>query len=743
MAELDPSAAAVRLPAFARLRPRARIPYVAQLTETDCGPACLAIVLAFFGKEVPLDELRRRAGSGRDGSNAATLLTVARSFGLRTRAVSLDIDDLDFLSEGSILHWEFQHFVVFERLQGDGVDVVDPARGRRHVPMPRFRQSFTGVALLFEPSEDFTPARRRRRGIARQLGRVLGESRLLSSILVTALFAQICALALPAITRVVVDRIVPRGDHGLLEIIGIGVAVLVGFNLLNSIVRAHPFLHLRTRLNARMTLDFLEHLVALPYAFFQERSPGDLMLRLNSNGNVREILTSSVLSGALDGVLVCLYLVLLLSASPSFGLLVLALGLIRVLLFVLVRRRQRELLAQSLEVQARFENYQVEMLTGIEELKSMGIEERAVERWSHLFVDTLNNAVDRGKLSAFFDSTLEALALVSSAAVLLFGAFQVLSGQMSLGTMLALSALAAGFLSPLSNLVASAAQLQLLGTYLERINEVFETPREQQAEQRQPVSRLTGRIAVENLSFRYGPAGPDVVDGVSLDIEPGQMLAVVGASGSGKSTLGKLLIGLYPPASGRVLYDGRDLRELDHHAVRSQWGIVTQSIKLFGGTVRSNIALADPTLELDQVVEAAKLACLHDEIMQMPMGYDTPLSDGGLSLSGGQRQRLALARALARRPALLLLDEASSSLDARTELEVQRRLSELDMTRVVIAHRLSTIRDADLILVLQDGRIVERGTHVSLIGSGGPYSQLVAAQARALDERVGPCRAPS
>ena len=542
---------------------------------------------------------------------------------------------------------------------------------------------------------------------------------------------QILALALPLLTGILVDRVVPLSDVDLLTILALGFAAVAVFHLLTTLLRTRLLLRLRVQLDSRLTLGFLEHLIDLPYAFFQQRSTGDLMARLNSNAIVREILTSGALSGALDGILVSLYLIIVLVVHPVLGLLVLALGALRVVLFLALRRRHQELMSRALQAEAASRSYQVEMLAGIETLKSLGAERRAVEHWSNLFTDELNVVIARGRLSATFDSLLAALATASPAVILVYGAFEVIGGELTLGTMLAVSALAAGFFAPLSTLVSTALQVQLLGSYFERIDDVLETPLEQ--ERGAPLGRpkLAGRITVDRVSFRYSPAAPLVIDDVSLEIPAGSFVALVGPSGAGKTTLAHLLAGLYRPTTGRILYDGDDLAGLDLRWVRSQLGIVNQQPYLFGGSIATNLALADPTLARARLVEAARLAHIHDDIMAMPLGYETLLGDGGLTLSGGQRQRIALARALVHRPAILLLDEATSSLDTATERLIQEELAALRCTRIVIAHRLSTVRAADLILVMDQGRVVERGRHDELIDQGGRYGELVAVQMRA------------
>jgi ABC-type bacteriocin/lantibiotic exporter with double-glycine peptidase domain len=720
-----------RFPALKRLAAagrRRRIPLVRQLTPVECGAACLSMVLGYHGREVSLEELREVVGVGRDGANALALLNGARHYGLTGRGVSIELEDLEYLDPGAILHWSFNHFVVFERLRKDSVDIIDPGLGRRRVPMEEVRRSFTGVALLFEPGDDFEPVQRTDRPVLRFVKQVLGRTSDWQRIFVTSVLLQLFALAVPMLTGSIVDKVVPRGDLHLLVVLGAGLMAMVAFSFVTQLVRSHLLLNLRTHLDARMTLGFLDHLVALPYAFFQTRSAGDLMMRLNSNTTIREILTSGALSALLDGALVSLYLVLLFVMSPSIGAVALALALAQVVTFLATKNKTRDLLSQGLAAQAKSEGYQVELLAGIETLKAMGSEQRAVEHWSDLFVETLNVSLARGRLQTWVDAVMGTLKLASPLFILVAGALLVMGGGLSLGTMLGLSALAAGFLGPLGSLVSTAGQLQLLASYVERLDDVLGTAREQERTKVRQPDKLEGGIRLDDVSFRYGPLAPTVLSNVSLEIEAGQFVAIVGKSGSGKSTLASLLLGLYSPTGGKILYDGVDLSELDLRAVRRQLGIVTQRPYLFGTSVRANIAITDPTLPLDDVMAAAQTAQIHDEIIAMGMGYETLLVDGGASLSGGQRQRIALARALVARPAILLLDEATSSLDAIVERRVQEALDRLKCTRVVIAHRLSTVVDADLILVMDNGRLVERGTHRELVANGGIYADLVSAQ---------------
>jgi ABC-type bacteriocin/lantibiotic exporter with double-glycine peptidase domain len=544
-----------------------------------------------------------------------------------------------------------------------------------------------------------------------------------------SVLVQLLALGLPLMTTLLVDRIIPRRDFDLLTVLGAGLVMMVVFNFIASLVRANVLVQLRTLLDAKLTIGFLDHLIDLPYAFFQRRSTGDLLMRLGSNATVREILTSGALSAVLDGSLVSLYLILIVWASPIMAAVVVSLALAQLSLYWATRRIQRELMSESLAVQAKCSGYEVEMLAGVETLKSMGAEYRAVDRWTNLFVDSLNVSLRRGRLDALVGSVLGAFGLAAPLVILATGAMLVLRGDIGLGAMLGLSALGAGFLGPLGALVGVTLRFQVLGSYLERIEDVMQAEPEQDPSAVTRAPRLSGRIEAEGLGFAYADGSPAAVEDVSVTIAAGQFVAVVGSSGAGKSTLAKLLVGLYQPARGRIRYDGIDLASLDLRSVREQLGVVTQAGELFGASIRENIALGRPQMSLDEVIDAAKRAAIHDEIAALPMGYETILADGGASMSGGQRQRLALARALAAAPAIMLLDEATSNLDSVTEAAIQRSLASLRCTRVVIAHRLSTVVDADLILVMDRGRVVESGTHRELLSRGDVYRRLYERQA--------------
>jgi ABC-type bacteriocin/lantibiotic exporter with double-glycine peptidase domain len=732
-APATPLSEADLFPSLARLaqQRRGKVPFVQQLEWTDCGAACLTMVLSHLGRDATLDEVREVVGGGgRDGADAIALVRTAEHYGLRARGISIDIEHMKFLPPGTILHWEFNHFVVFERMTRKGAELVDPARGRRTIPEKQLRESFTGVALVFETTDAFTQKRAGSGRWAWYFQQLTGQRHLLTRVLVMSLLLRVFALAVPLLTAVLVDRVIPRGDHGLLLVVMIGLGGMLVFQIVTALVRTHLLLQLRTNLDTRLTLGFVDYLSRLPFDFFQRRSAGDLLLRVNNNATIREVLTANTLSGLIDGLFVLLYIALILAVDPLLGAVTLTLGALQLGVLLGARRRYRDLLVRALDAQARSQSYLVEVLAGMSTLKACAAESRAVERWSNLYVDELNVALDRGRTTAVVDAVLGALTSGSPLVILMLGAVRVIDGGLSLGTMLALNAIAVGLLTPLASLVNSGLQLQLLASYMDRVEDVLNTKPEQSGQDAARVPKLSGRVTLQDVSFRYTERAPLVVRDISVDIKPGMMVALVGKSGCGKSTLASLIAGLYRPAGGRILFDGNDLARLDLRSLRRQIGVVFQQPYLFAGSIRSNIALTDPTLSLDRVIAAARAAAIHEDVDAMPMGYDTMISDGGSSLSGGQRQRLAIARALVHRPTLLILDEATSSLDAETERAVMHSMAQLRCTRIVLAHRLSTIKDADLILVMERGEIVESGTHAELLARGQTYSRLVGAQLR-------------
>lgn len=722
---------------------RRRVPVLLQLNSVECGSACLAMVLNYYGRETRVADCRETCGVGRDGVTAENIAKVARSFGLRVRAFSLEPADLAHVRLPAIVHWKFEHFVVVERWSPKHVEVVDPTVGRQRLTAAEFDAGFTGVALTLEPGIHFTPlgdkVRPTWRSYLASMLRTPGVAGLMLQVLGASVCLLLFGLALPLLTQVIVDRVLPFRIVSAMAILGSGLVLVVVAQALASYLRAALLLYLQGRLDMQMMLGFFEHLLSLPFRFFQQRSSGDLLMRLGSNSMIREALTSQTVSAILDGSLVVGYLAFLLARAPLFALVVFGIGLLQVVLLLATSRRFRELTQRDVAAQSVSQSYLVEALSGILLLKASGTENQALDHWSGFFAAELNASLRRGHLSAILDTAMTTLRTLAPLLLLWVGAFQVLRGAISLGTMLALIALATAFLTPLSSLASNAQRMQLIAAYLERLVDVVEAEPEQELLPAHNALQLIGRIELRNVSFRYGPNGPLVLRKISLTIEPGQKVALVGRTGSGKSTLAMLLLGLHNPTGGEILYDNIPLQHHNYRALRRQFGVVLQEPFLFSGSIRQNIAFSNPQLGLAQVAEAARLAAIDDEIDELPMGYETRIAEGGSGLSGGQRQRLSLARAVAHQPAILLLDEATSHLDVLTENRVEQNLSQMACTRVVIAHRLSTVHNADKIFVLEGGAIAEVGSHQELLARGAYYAALVSSQMEPEMARISAC----
>ncbi|HKU42259.1 MAG TPA: peptidase domain-containing ABC transporter, partial [Polyangiales bacterium] len=547
-------------------------------------------------------------------------------------------------------------------------------------------------------------------------------------VLVLSAILQLAALCAPLAVGMTIDKIVPRQDGELLQLLAAGALLVLSVQFLTNYVRSNLLLHLRTYMDAQMTLELNEHVLALPFGFFQQRATGDLMLRLSSSGQIRELLTSAALSAVLDGSMALLYFAVLLTLAPLLAAIALGVAVVQSLIVLASGRRNAELMSEQLVAQAKLSSAQVEALAAIEPIKSMGAEQRVAERWADLYVDVLNTSLDRGRLGAQVSTLTGALGFAGPVALLLTGAYLVLHGSLGTGSMLALASVGSAFLGPVGALVGMWTQLQTLRSYFERLEDILDTPRERTVTGDGALPEAKGVIELRDVSFAYDPLSPNVLESVSLRVEPGEFLAVVGPSGSGKSTLARLLAGLYAPAAGSVTFEGRDQKLWDPSALRSRLGMVTQDTRLLAASIRDNLSLFDASVPLDRVQHAARLAEIHDDVMRLPLGYDSVLSDGGGSLSGGQRQRLCLARAVLREPSVVVLDEATSQLDTRNERKVHENLAALRCTRIVIAHRLSTVRDADRIAVLDAGKLLDVGSHAELMERCALYRELVGSQ---------------
>ncbi|WP_198683835.1 peptidase domain-containing ABC transporter [Peristeroidobacter agariperforans] len=709
-------------------RGRREVPYIAQLEALECGAACLAMVLAYHGHHAPLPEVREACGVSRDGVNALAILRAAERYGLEATAYTVSIEQLPAVPLPAILHWNFHHFVVLERLhERGGATLVDPAGGRCTVSAETLASSFTGAILAFSPTPRLQPRRPKQPNLGRYREWIRDNVRSIGLILLCSVLLEMLALAFPIGQQILVDRALGSHDTHLLWRIAAALfaATLVRFALVFA--RGYVLSNLQAILDVGLLGNFMKHAIRLPIGFFLQRSPGDLLQRLESNGRLRAFLGSEIVTSFLDVLLILGYAGLMFVYHWQLALIVVGIGLLRVLLQILLGGLNRKVSAAELSALSRSGGALVASLDAIETLRAASAESFALRRWGDAVVQRARTSLPRMELeniSAQATTLLSALGFATVAAV---ASAELLAGQMSLGVFSAFLTLQALFLEPVGTLMKNIEQLHHLRSHLARLDDVLDAQPERGG--RATAAHLRGEIRLEGVRFRYSAAAEWSVQGVSIHVRAGEMLAIVGSSGSGKSTLARLLLGLLMPGAGSVKFDGRNIGDYDLDELRRRMGAVLQENELLSTTILENIALNDRSVPVANVKKAARLACVDHVIDALPLGYDTQLGERGVQLSGGERQRLCLARAIVHRPAVLVLDEATSALDVDTERRVHRNLRGLACTRVVIAHRLATVRDADRILVMDRGRVVQQGTYESLLGEAGVFRDLVDAGA--------------
>ena len=684
------------------------------------------MVLDFHGCSVPLVDARAACAVSRDGVNARRILSAARAYGLDGRGLKLEPKDLKRLPLPAILHWELNHFVVLERTKRRGAVVVDPACGRRHVSDQCLDQSFTGVVLAFEPTATLARRRRRSRSLRRYFEVLVSEKRALFHVAVCAVLLQLLGLLSAASTQVMIDHVIkPQRDTWLVPV-ALALAVTSGVRHALQWLRDRALTGLQTAMDLTLLSGFVNHLVALPLSFFEQRTTGDLMQRVEANDELRTISATLALS-ALDALVLVSYAVLMLAYDVRLGALTLLVSLSRVLVVQRARQRIRQGSERLLSLSGRETATIVEALAAPEMMRALGAEGLMVARYGARMGERLNAELDLKRASSHLSAGMSLFDGAAAALVLWLGGTQVIAGTMSLGVF-------AGFLmlhrlvdAPLSSLLGCVDRFLYAQAILARVDDVLETAPAPQGTR--VLQYVAGEVAFEHVSFRHGPSAPWLFEDLSFRVAPGEKVAIVGRSGQGKSTLMKLLLGELQPSEGRILIDGVPLTELAPEPLARHVGVVGQEPFLLSDTIEANLRLRVPDAPLDELEHAARIACVHEVIASLPHGYHTQLGPAGFSLSGGQRQRLAIARAVVGAPGLLLLDEATSSLDLATEAAVHDALGTLGCTRLLVAHRLATVRDADRILVLDEGAIVQEGRYDELAARPGLFRALIEAGA--------------
>lgn len=714
---------------------RARTPTVFQMEAVECGAASLAMILAYHKLVVPLERLRIECGVSRDGSTAKNVLAAARKFGLKAQGWKKELDDLWGLGTPAILFWNFNHFVVLEGVGRAGCWINDPASGRRRVTWEEVDTSFSGVVLTFEE----TPAFKRggeRPSVRKALQRRLGGSETAMTFLVLCGVAMVVpGLVIPTFSRIFVDNVLIAHVDGWLRPLLIAMTMTMAMRLALGALQQHYIRKLQTKVLVTTTTEFLEHVLHLPIEFFAQRYAGDISNRIGLNDQVALFISRRLATAAINGVLIVFFALLMFAYSVPLTLI----GISVVVLIIAVTRYVGGIQADGskrlIQEQGKVSGVAMGGLTTIETLKASGGETDLFARWAGYVAKTvtISQRLERSTIAlGAIPSLLNQMAFIT---ILCVGGSLVMNGSMTMGELVAFQSLMASFLSPVLSLSTLATDAQAMAGNLARLDDVlrYQADSWSLAHEEDVVSafagqRLRGEVELRNVTFGYSVLAPPLIENFSLHLKPGARVALVGGSGSGKSTIAKLISGLYPPWSGEILFDGQPLRSLPRTMFTSSVSVVDQEIAMYQGTLRDNLTLWDRTVPESEVVHAAKDAMIHHEIAARPGGYQSGVQEGGTNFSGGQRQRLEIARALANEPRVLILDEATSALDPLTEQRIEQHLRRRGCTCIVVAHRLSTIRDADEIIVLAKGKVVQRGTHDALmLDEDALYAKLARA----------------
>ncbi|MBP5736955.1 MAG: NHLP family bacteriocin export ABC transporter peptidase/permease/ATPase subunit [Acidaminococcaceae bacterium] len=725
-----------RIRQFFAGKERVKVPTVLQMEATECGAASLAMVLAYYGRWLPLEFLRQECGVTRDGSNADNLLKAARRPGCVAKAFAGRSEVLRKKEFPLILFWEFNHFLVLEGFQGDTVFLNDPAMGRRTVTWDEFLTSYTGVYMKITPDENFKPEGEPYSIVKTVAAKLREDKWALIFLMVLGLCMIIPGLAVPVMSQIFIDDVFSlKHADWIVKLLNamLGSMILLG---IMTAMRAAVLTQWQKKLTIADSSGFFWHVLRLPVTFFQQRYAADIASRIQFNESTAEVLSNQAATALLDLLVALFYLLLLFQYSVPLTLIGISISIVNIFVFLYMRRRQTDLIMRIQQDTSKAYGVLMSGLMMVESIKANGSEGDLFAKWAG-YAAKATSATQELHLWVLKVKLLPLLlAGLNGALIMTVGGFSIMEGIMTAGIYMAFNNLIGKFHEPVQKLLSLGNVLQNTEMQMRRLDDVrrYKTDSLNYPDENQTVTftgnRLSGELTMKDVSFGYSPLDPPLIEHFDLHLEPGRWAAVVGASGSGKSTLAKLVAGLYEEWSGEVLFDGVKRREIPRPVIVNSLASVDQDVFQISGTVRENITMFDKSVPSADIVQAAQDACIHEDIMGLPGGYEALVAEGGLNFSGGQRQRLEIARALACNPSLLILDEATSAIDPMTEQKCLENIRRRGCTCLIVAHRLSTIRDADEIIVLERGKVAERGTHRELIAHDGPYRRLIEERDR-------------
>lgn len=679
------------------MRWRRRVPVIHQTETSECGLACLAMICGHFGKNIGLISLRRKFNLSARGANLAGINSIAEQLGMVTRALSLELDELGALKTPCILHWDFSHFVVLVSVKRNRYVLHDPARGRRNVGLEEMTRYFTGVALEVWPGSEFSEETTQNRIQLRSLiNSIYGIKSTLAKIFCLSVVIEAINLVMPVGTQLVMDHAIPAGDRGLLTLISAGLMFFILLRAATGMLRAWSSLVMGTLINVQWQSGLFNHLLRLPLAYFERRKLGDIQSRFGSLDTLRATFTTSVVGAIMDSIMVVGVFVMMLLYGGYLTWIVLGFTTVYVLIRLVTYGYYRQISEETLVRGARASSYFMETLYGIATVKIQGMAERRGTHWLNLKIDAINSGIKLTKMDLFFGGINTFVAACDQVAILWLGTSLVIDNQMTIGMFVAFGSFRGQFSDRVASLTNFLLQLRMMSLHNERIADIALHEKEEKKPELDIVADMTPvSLETTDLSYRYDSQSAPVFSGLYLSVTPGESVAITGTSGAGKTTLMKVLCGLFEPDSGKVLVNGTDIRQLGINNYHRMIACVMQDDRLFSGSIRENICGFSEEMDEAWMIECARASYIHDVIMKMPMGYETLIGELGEGLSGGQKQRIFIARALYRRPGILFMDEATSSLDTESERFVNVAIRNMNITRVIIAHRETTLRTVD------------------------------------------------